>query len=570
MLVAGDEYRYQGESVICKPTDVFKESAHSGSWSSERASFNDLQLPSPAILPSSLDRKNRLSALTEDHSGRCISSEVGENTAQVFPKRVSKHRADIVGRTQSFQFLRVRPPRGTEAQPASLPDRRMTGDWVKSVLARSESREARSEEGEANVPHLESNRSDKHRISQWNFELVASLQAKPCSLASDAIAAIDFDATGTRFATGGISRKIRVCGYRSSSTGLEDADEDDDDFEEERGTGPNTVRRKRGKRKKEEVGDDVEIQNHDQAAVRVICTPAKLSSLKWRPLGSNVIGCGDYDGVVMEWDVEYGLCLSERYEHSGQRIWSVDYSCWFPFLCASASGDGTVRIWTHNSDKSVGIIRSPGRNSICCAEFSSSGAHHVAVACADSKVYLYDLRKLESSLLCLEDHRRAASYVRFLSESELVSASIDSTVKLWDISSNDQASPSCSNIKLVHNGGRLLRTFESHRNVRNFVGLSVLRKEGLIACGSELNELVVYGKGMRDPLWRMKFPCREDGRMRRSFSHSVLSTWKDDEEDDINSFVGAVCWKEQADHHSLIAANSEGTVQVLKVSINGA
>ena len=61
----------------------------------------------------------------------------------------------------------------------------------------------------------------------------------------------------------------------------------------------------------------VRVVNHDEASLRMICTPAKLSSLQWRPLISNVFRFGDYDGVVTEWDVEQGLCLNERHEHRG-------------------------------------------------------------------------------------------------------------------------------------------------------------------------------------------------------------------------------------------------------------
>lgn len=450
---------------------------------------------------------------------------------------------------------------------------------------------------------------------RWNFQVIASLRPKRCTSSVDVISAIDFDETGSRFATGGIARKIRICSYaslineheNSGSTWANGATREDD-LEEERSQlpGPHGIgqwprSQCRLKRKKANAEGEL-VQNHDQAALRTICTPAKLSSLKWRPMGSNVVGCGDYDGVVTEWDVEQGLCLSERYEHCGQRIWSVDYSSWFPALCASASGDGTVRLWTLNCERSVGVIRSPKRHSICCAEFSSVGLHQIALACADSNIYVYDVRRLDTSLLCLQGHERAASYARFLGNEELVSASIDSTVKVWDVTNAtscklnmqasltaDLAAKECKRNKRTlgssGDGWRLRKTFDAHRNGKNFVGLSVWKEGGLIASGSESDQLWVYERSSLEPVWCMKFPSLrayprqrqgtrqsnpipdyEDG-MYMMAGRGMMGVQEEEERrrEASNCFVGAVCWREQCDHLSLLSANSQGIVQLVKV-----
>ncbi len=67
-------------------------------------------------------------------------------------------------------------------------------------------------------------------------------------------------------------------------------------------------------------------------------------------------------------------------------------------------------------------------------------------------------------------HRKAVSYVRWLSDREVVSASTDSTLRLWDIHS-----------------ARESRTFRGHVNEKNFVGLAA--DSEFIACGSETNEV---------------------------------------------------------------------------------
>lgn len=62
------------------------------------------------------------------------------------------------------------------------------------------------------------------------------------------------------------------------------------------------------------------------------------------------------------------------------------------------------------------------------------------------------------------------AYVRYLNDQEVVSASTDSTLRLWNV--NQQAAA---------------RVFEGHVNEKNFVGLSADGE--FIACGSELNEV---------------------------------------------------------------------------------
>lgn len=58
------------------------------------------------------------------------------------------------------------------------------------------------------------------------------------------------------------------------------------------------------------------------------------------------------------------------------------------------------------------------------------------VGSADHHVHYYDLRNISQPLYIFSGHRKAVSYVKFLSNYELASASTDSTLRLWDVNEN--------------------------------------------------------------------------------------------------------------------------------------
>lgn len=55
---------------------------------------------------------------------------------------------------------------------------------------------------------------------------------------------------------------------------------------------------------------------------------------------------------------------------------------------------------------------------------------------ADHHIHYYDLRNVSAPVHVFSGHRKAVSYVKFLSTRELASASTDSTLRLWDVNEN--------------------------------------------------------------------------------------------------------------------------------------
>lgn len=341
--------------------------------------------------------------------------------------------------------------------------------------------------------------TDERPLREWNFNLrtvVSSLAA-----GSDALGVIEFDPSDTVVATGGIARKIRI--YRLNSLLPNDNDE---------------------------AHNDVVSLDHGSAYDYYIFTPAKLSSLRWRPgSGGRILGSGDYDGVVTEYDLESRTPVFERDEHGGRRVWSVDYSHWDkgnPVLAGSGSDDGTMQMWDPRCEggECVATVRPSGtRCSVCCVEFNPFGGPLVAVGCADRRAYGYDIRKLSDPVLVLDGHQKTVSYVRFLDGRAMVTAGTDGCLKLWDTDHS-----------------RMIRTYKGHVNSRSFVGLSVWRNGGLLGCGSENNQVFVYDKKWGQPIWVHGFGSGSE-----------------------RGFVSSVCWRQVAEERcTLLAGGSNGVLQV--------
>ncbi|KAG0480028.1 hypothetical protein HPP92_010886 [Vanilla planifolia] len=249
-------------------------------------------------------------------------------------------------------------------------------------------------------------------------------------------------------------------------------------------------------------------------------TRSKLSCLSWNKYSKNVIASSDYEGIVTVWDVNTRQSVMEYEEHE-KRAWSVDFSRTEPSMLVSGSDDCKVKVWCTKQEASVFNIDM--KANICCVKYNPGSSIYVAVGSADHHIHYFDLRNTSTPVNVFRGHRKAVSYVKFLSSNELASASTDSTLRLWDVKENS-AGP--------------------YHEKKNFVGLTVNNE--YVACGSETNEVFVYHKAISKPATWHKFGSPD----------------LEDAEEDVGSyFISAVCWKSNSP--TMLAANSQGTIKVL-------
>jgi hypothetical protein len=119
------------------------------------------------------------------------------------------------------------------------------------------------------------------------------------------------------------------------------------------------------------------------------------------------------------------------------------------------------------------------------------------------------------------------SYVRWLRDDALVSASTDSTLRCWELDrsaagvADNSASAAAAGSgaggdgvdgahqqqgggvdAVLSNPWMCTQVYQGHLNTKNFTGLGV--EGAYIACGSETNEVVVYHQSMGQPSMRVQ------------------------------------------------------------------
>ncbi|KAI3789456.1 hypothetical protein L2E82_02252 [Cichorium intybus] len=316
------------------------------------------------------------------------------------------------------------------------------------------------------------------------LRVIAELRHGELFHSANIVSSIEFDRDDEMFATAGVSRRIKIFDF-------------------------STV-----------VNKPPEVHS----PVVEMPTRSKLSCLSWNKHTKNHIASSDYEGIVTIWDVNTRQSVMEYEEHE-KRVWSVDYSRIESSMLVSGSDDCKVKVWCTKQEASA--INIDMKANICCVKYNPGSSNHIAVGSADHHIHYYDLRNTSHPLHIFRGHQKTVSYVKFLSNDELASASTDSTLRLWDVTRNIP-----------------VRTLRGHTNEKNFVGLSV--NNDFLACGSETNEVYAYHKAISKPLTWHRFGT---------------PNVEDSDEDGGSYFISAVCWKN--DSPTMLAANSLGTIKVL-------
>jgi E3 ubiquitin-protein ligase RFWD2 len=323
---------------------------------------------------------------------------------------------------------------------------------------------------------------------------------------SSIVSSIEFDRDGEFFVVAGVSNKIKLHDFNAVAYGNSD--------------------------------------NH-YPLTQLQCS-SKISNVSYNTYQKSLLSSSDYDGHVRLWDVD--MCKNVRtYSEHEKRCWTVQFNNKDPHLMASGSDDAKVKIWSTNMASSVCTI--DARVNVCCVYFSPTSRHYFVFGSAgsllkknqltnlDHCVHLYDFRNPSQAVRVFHGHLKAVSYVKYCNDSEIVSASVDSTLRLWDVKT-----------------GTCRQVMSGHQNSKNFTGLATDGNH--VVCGSENNSLYTYYKNIKDPVLRYDFATRQtDPRI----SEITLMP----NEQSSSDFVSAVCWRKNS--NIVVAASSQGNTHVLEL-----
>jgi len=144
----------------------------------------------------------------------------------------------------------------------------------------------------------------------------------------------------------------------------------------------------------------------------------------------NLLASGGYDKCVKIWNCMTGNCLLTLRGHE-QWVSSVALH---GLMVLSGSWDASLRIWRIGTclknAESVSVLRGDPENAIHCVKWHPSNQNHVAAACRQRTIQLWDIEAGEVVTSFL-GHMKEVQCLQF-EENTILSGGGDHCIKLWD------------------------------------------------------------------------------------------------------------------------------------------
>ena len=224
-----------------------------------------------------------------------------------------------------------------------------------------------------------------------------------------------------------------------------------------------------------------------------------------------------------------------------------------------------MKIWALNTKASTHTLGN--KTSICAVKFHPTKRHELVFGSAgmylefslslaelvDHKMSYYDLRNTKLPVAQFTAHTKAVSYVKFVSDTEILSASTDCTLRTWNV-------PTLPN-EISDFKTQITKSFRhkytGHKNEKNFVGLGASTSGDYFATGSEDNSVYIYSKELSNSWITTPF-----GQPLNTFR--VNTAAQNNAANSNPHFVSCVSWNKSTDSQ-LISGNSAGLVNIYEL-----
>lgn len=171
--------------------------------------------------------------------------------------------------------------------------------------------------------------------------------------------------------------------------------------------------------------------------------------------------------IIFQWDPNRSKSLNTFIGHS-ELVYNAMFSPHIPNTFASVSGDGYLKLWNTQGDRSTSAVLAH-EGEVLTVDWCKYDFNIMATGGSDGLIRGWDIRNFNSPIFELKGCEYAVRRLQFspFAHSTIASVSYDFTTRIWDYKQNEEA----------------LETIRHHSEFTYGLDWNILRRNQLADCG---------------------------------------------------------------------------------------